>query len=65
MRYDGKRWGDDIEGLSARASAKVLSDALVRYAMLNMILLPIAGNGRNFYWKSCRMIRRKYGIFKR
>ena len=33
MRYDGKRWIDDIEGLSARASAKVLSDALVRYAV--------------------------------
>ena len=33
MRYDGKRWIDDIEGLSARASAKNLSDALVRYAV--------------------------------
>lgn len=33
MRYDGKRWIDGIEGLSARASAKVLSDALVRYAV--------------------------------
>lgn len=33
MRYDGKRWIDDIEGLSARASAKSLSDALVRYAV--------------------------------
>ena len=33
MRYDGKRWVDDIEGLSARASAKALSDALVRYAV--------------------------------
>ena len=33
MRYDGKRWIDDIEGLSARASAKILSDALVRYAV--------------------------------
>ena len=33
MRYDGKRWVDDIEGLGARASAKVLSDALVRYAV--------------------------------
>jgi hypothetical protein len=33
MRYDGKRWIDDIEGLSVRASAKVLSDALVRYAV--------------------------------
>lgn len=33
MRYDGKRWVDDIEGLSARASAKTLSDALVRYAV--------------------------------
>ena len=33
MRYDGKRWIDDIEGLGARASAKVLSDALVRYAV--------------------------------
>ncbi len=33
MRYDGKRWIDDIEGLSARSSAKTLSDALVRYAV--------------------------------
>lgn len=33
MKYDGKRWVDDIEGLSARASAKALSDALVRYAV--------------------------------
>lgn len=33
MLYDGKRWVDDIEGLAARASAKDLSDALVRYAV--------------------------------
>lgn len=33
MQYDGKRWIDDIEGLNARASAKALSDALVRYAV--------------------------------
>lgn len=33
MRYDGKRWIDDIEGLSARQSAKKLSDALLRYAV--------------------------------
>ncbi|MCM1325246.1 MAG: phage/plasmid primase, P4 family [Bacteroidales bacterium] len=33
MRYDGKRWVDDVEGLSAKASAKALSDALVRYAI--------------------------------
>lgn len=33
MQYDGKRWIDDTEGLSARASAKDLSDALVRYAV--------------------------------
>lgn len=33
MKYDGKRWVDDIEGLSARASAKLLSDSLVRYAV--------------------------------
>lgn len=33
MLYDGKRWVDDIEGLSARASAKALSDELVRYAI--------------------------------
>lgn len=33
MQYDGKRWVDDIEGLSARSSAKALSDALVRYAV--------------------------------
>lgn len=33
MLYDGKKWVDDIEGLSARASAKDLSDALVKYAV--------------------------------
>lgn len=33
MLYDGKRWVDDTEGLSARTSAKNLSDALVRYAV--------------------------------
>ena len=33
MLFDGKRWVDDIEGLSARASAKMLSDALIRYAV--------------------------------
>lgn len=33
MLYDGKKWVDDIEGLSARASAKDLSDALVKYAI--------------------------------
>ena len=33
MLYDGKRWIDDTEGLSARASAKDLSDALMRYAI--------------------------------
>ncbi len=33
MCYDGKRWIDDIEGLSARASAKTLSDALIKYAI--------------------------------
>lgn len=33
MRYDGKRWINDAEGLSARKSAKLLSDALVRYAV--------------------------------
>lgn len=33
MLYDGKKWIDDTEGLSARASAKDLSDALVRYAV--------------------------------
>lgn len=33
MRYNGKRWVDDMEGLSARASAKALSDALIRYAV--------------------------------
>lgn len=32
-QYDGKRWIDDIEGLGAGASAKSLSDALVRYAV--------------------------------
>lgn len=33
MLYDGKRWVDDIEGLAARASAKDLSDALIKYAV--------------------------------
>lgn len=33
MLYDGKKWIDDTEGLSARNSAKDLSDALVRYAI--------------------------------
>lgn len=33
MLYDGKKWVDDTEGLSARASAKDLSDALVRFAV--------------------------------
>ncbi len=31
MMYDGKRWVDDTEGLSARADAKLLSDALLQY----------------------------------
>lgn len=31
MLYDGKRWIDDIEGLAARADAKLLSDALLQY----------------------------------
>ena len=31
MSYDGKRWVDDTEGLSARSDAKVLSDALLAY----------------------------------
>ena len=33
MLFDGKKWVDDTEGLNARASAKDLSDALVRYAV--------------------------------
>ena len=33
MLYDGKRWVDDVEGLAARASAKDLSDALIKYAV--------------------------------
>lgn len=33
MLYDGKRWVDDTEGLAAKADAKALSDALVRYAV--------------------------------
>ena len=31
MLYDGKKWIEDVEGLSARADAKVLSDALLQY----------------------------------
>lgn len=33
MMYDGKRWVDDVEGLAAKASAKDLSDALIKYAV--------------------------------
>ena len=33
MRYDGKRWVDDTEGLAARSAAKQLSDALIKYAV--------------------------------
>lgn len=33
MLFDGKRWVDDTEGLSARADAKRLSDALLKYAI--------------------------------
>ena len=33
MVYDGKRWSTDTEGLAARASAKELSDALIKYAL--------------------------------
>ncbi len=31
MLYDGRKWIEDIEGLSARADAKALSDALLQY----------------------------------
>lgn len=31
MLYDGKRWVEDTEGLSARTDAKLLSDALLQY----------------------------------
>lgn len=34
MMYDGKRWVDDTEGLSARSSAKDLSDELIKYAIM-------------------------------
>nr|UVY17297.1 MAG: D5 N terminal like protein [Bacteriophage sp.]UWD54645.1 MAG: D5 N terminal like protein [Bacteriophage sp.]UWF86772.1 MAG: D5 N terminal like protein [Bacteriophage sp.] len=33
MLYDGKRWVNDTEGLAAKADAKALSDALIRYAV--------------------------------
>ncbi|GAB6953694.1 DNA primase family protein [Mediterraneibacter glycyrrhizinilyticus] len=33
MMYDGKRWVDDVEGLAAKASAKDLSDVLIKYAV--------------------------------
>lgn len=33
MLYDGKRWIDDTEGLAAKTDAKLLSDALVRFAI--------------------------------
>ena len=33
MLYDGKRWIDDLDGLYARVSAKLLSDALIQYAV--------------------------------
>ncbi len=32
MVYDGKKWIEDIEGLSAKSDAKLLSDALIEYA---------------------------------
>lgn len=31
MLYDGKKWVEDTEGLSARTDAKLLSDALLQY----------------------------------
>ena len=31
MLYDGKKWIEDTEGLSARTDAKLLSDALLQY----------------------------------
>ena len=33
MLYDGKRWIDDVEGMSARADAKKLSDVLIKYGV--------------------------------
>lgn len=36
MLYDGKRWIDDIEGLAARADAKLLSDALLQYGSISI-----------------------------
>lgn len=37
MLYDGKRWIDDVEGLAARADAKILSDSLLKYAVSNFV----------------------------
>ncbi len=33
MVYDGKRWKADIEGLKAKADAKIFSDGLLQYAV--------------------------------
>ena len=37
MLYDGKRWIDDIEGLAAKADAKILSDSLLKYAVSDFV----------------------------
>ena len=34
MYYDGTKWTDDIEGMEAKQSAKMLSDALLRFLQL-------------------------------
>lgn len=47
MLFDGKRWIDDLEGLSARKSAKELSDALIRYVIEKYIICLGAGKHRN------------------
>lgn len=33
MFFDGKKWSEDTEGLKAKTSAKILSDALLKYAV--------------------------------
>lgn len=47
MLYDGKRWVDDTEGLSARSDAKVLSDALLAYG---------SSTGNSDYLKSASLL---------
>lgn len=48
MYYDGRRWIDDIEGMKAKASAKLLVDALFQYAAKNIPAEKEQGNYLKF-----------------